>query len=170
MYESDWVNVDLYDVTLPDGSKIEHHIVRCGVGGAGVVVHDADKGILLIYRHRITSDMWGWELPGGRIEEGEKPEEAAAREVLEETGWRPNALQPLLFTQPMNGIADHPYHFFYAEGATWERTAIDPNEAADLAWVPVDKVKELMQKGEMNDGFSLNPLLWAFTFGPLNNL
>jgi 8-oxo-dGTP pyrophosphatase MutT (NUDIX family) len=45
-----------------------------------------------MWRHRFTTDSWAWELPMGLVEESESPEGAAAREVLEETGWRPGPI------------------------------------------------------------------------------
>ena len=161
VYDTQWIKVDLYDVKLPDGTEIEHHIVRAGKGGAGVVVHDPEKGVLLIWRHRLTGNAWGWEIPGGRIDDGESPVQAAGREVLEETGWRPGKLTPLFVSQPLVGLVDHEMHFFLAEGATWEGPGADPNEAADIAWVPLSQVLTIMSKGEMVDGSSALALLWA---------
>lgn len=170
VYESKFLTLTLSDVTLSDGRETELEIVRCGKAGAGAVVYDAEKGVLLIWRHRTTTDLWGWEIPGGRVDDDERPEDAAARETLEETGWRPGKLSPLpVPIQLMNGIVDHPCHFFFADGATWEGPSPDANEAADISWIPVSQIKEIMRNGEMNAGFSLVPLLWALVFGPLAN-
>ncbi len=54
----------------------------------------------------------------GLVEEGETPAEAAAREVLEETGWRPGPVKPLIYAEPANGITDSQHHIFRADGAT----------------------------------------------------
>src|SRR5207302_72068 len=86
IYESDWVSLSMADVELPDGRRFDHHVVRAGAPAAGVVVHDPDRGFLLIWRHRFITDRWGWEVPAGRLDEGESAEDAAARETLEETG------------------------------------------------------------------------------------
>ena len=121
LYESDWITLALAEVELPDGSRFGHHIVRVPEGAAAAVVQDPEHGILLLHRHRFVVDTWGWEIPGGRIDEGETPEEAAARETLEETGWRPGPLRPLFAFHPTAGISDQRFHVFLAGGATFER-------------------------------------------------
>ncbi len=64
--------------------------------------------MLLLWRHRFITDTWGWEIPLGRAEPGEGPAEAAAREVEEETGWRPGPLRPLLRIEPKQSVSDRP--------------------------------------------------------------
>ncbi len=85
VYESEWVSVALVDVEVPGGERFEHHVVRMPGEASGVVVQDGDR-VLLIHRHRFITDSTGWEIPAGRVEMGEDPIEAAARETLEETG------------------------------------------------------------------------------------
>ncbi|WP_313047547.1 NUDIX domain-containing protein [Nonomuraea jabiensis] len=49
-----------------------------------------------MWRHRFVFDRWGWELPGGLVEAGEDPMVTAAREVEEETGYRPKNVERLV--------------------------------------------------------------------------
>ena len=81
LYESEWVRLALVDVEIPGEARFEHHVVRMPNQASGTVVHDPDRGVLLLWRHRFITDTWGWEIPAGRIDDGETPEEAAAREV-----------------------------------------------------------------------------------------
>jgi 8-oxo-dGTP pyrophosphatase MutT (NUDIX family) len=86
--------------------------------------------VLLLYRHRFITDTWGWELAAGRVDDGETPVEAAARETLEETGWRPGPLAPLVTFNTANGITDQRFHVFVADGATHVG---EPADASDRA-------------------------------------
>jgi hypothetical protein len=71
LYESEWVCLSLVDVELPSGRRFEHHVVRMPASAAGVVVTDPDHdGVLLLWRHRFTTDTWGWEIPAGRVDAG----------------------------------------------------------------------------------------------------
>jgi len=164
LYESEWVNLRLVDVELPDGSRFEHHVVRTPYEAAGVVVADPTRGVLLLWRHRFITDTWGWEVPAGHVEAGESPEVAAAREVLEETGWRPGPLRHLVTYNPMNGLADKRFHLFVAEGATHVGEPADVNEAERVEWVPLDEVRRLARAGELRDGLSLTAVLYALCF------
>ena len=118
IYDSEWMRLALTDVEIPGGERFEHHVLRMPAHAAGTVVADPERGILLLWRHRFTTDTWGWEVPAGRIDAGESPAEAAAREVLEETGWRPGPLRHLTTYYPHNGTSDATFHLFVADGAT----------------------------------------------------
>ena len=138
-----------------------------GVVAPGTVVYDQDRGLLLLWRHRFITDTWGWEIPAGKIDAGESPAEAAARETIEETGWTPGALHHLVTYQPTNGLSDQRFHLFMADGATHVGEPTDPGESERIAWVPTDDVRAIIQRGEMQDGLSLTAVLYALCFGGL---
>ena len=92
IYDSEWVRLSLADVEVPGGRRFEHHVVRQITPAAGVIVVNDDNEILLLWRHRFISDTWGWEIPAGRADPGESLDDAARREVLEETGWEAGPL------------------------------------------------------------------------------
>lgn len=156
----------MVDVEVPGGPRFDHHVVRFPNKAAGTIVHD-ERGVLLLWRHRFITDTWGWELPAGRIDPGETPAEAAHREVLEETGYRPEPLQPLGSYAPNNGSSDQVFHLFTAEGATHVGDPLDPSESERVEWRTVEQVRDSIAKREVYDGLSLTGLLWAMAFGVL---
>jgi 8-oxo-dGTP pyrophosphatase MutT (NUDIX family) len=164
LYESEWMQLRLADIELPDGVRFEHHVVRFPRAASGTVVHDPDRGLLLLWRHRFITDTWGWEIPAGGIDAGETPEEGAARETLEETGWRPGPLELLTRYHPSNGATDQAFNLFVADGATHVGEPHDAFEAERVEWVPVDKVRRLVEEGQVQDGLSLTALLWFLAF------
>jgi 8-oxo-dGDP phosphatase len=159
LYESDWMSLRLVDVELPSGARFEHHVLRIPAEASATVVHDPERGVLLLRRHRFITDSWGWEIPGGRVDEGETPADAAARETREETGWRPGPLRPLFSYHPAPGGMDQTFHVFAAAGAV-EEGEPDVDETERVEWVPVVRVRELIRSGEVTDGYSLTALLW----------
>jgi 8-oxo-dGTP pyrophosphatase MutT (NUDIX family) len=166
LYSSDWLNVRLVDVELPDGTRFDHHVVRLPHPAVGVIVRDAERGILLLRRHRFITDTWGWEIPAGRVDPGETLEEAAVREAIEETGWRPVDLGHLGYSHPTNGLMDQRFEYFVASRAEhvgeFERT-----ETESIAWFAPDGVRTLIEQGEIPDGLSVTALGMAFTLGRL---
>lgn len=165
IYASPWVSVDLVTVRPPGTEPFDHHVVRVG-DAASVLAYDPARGVLLLWRHRFMIDRHGWELPAGKIEPGESPEAAAARECAEETGWRPGPLRPLCEFAPAPGIMDHWFHAFLADGATRVGEP-DPLEAAEVAWVPVADLPGLLTGGGMPDGPSLLVVSYALAVGAL---
>jgi 8-oxo-dGTP pyrophosphatase MutT (NUDIX family) len=160
LYDSEWVRLALTDVELPSGKRFEHHVLRMPSEAAGVVVDDPDRGVLLLWRHRFTTDTWGWEVPAGRVDPGETPEQAGARETLEETGWRPGPLRHLTTYYPHNGTSDATFHLFVATGAEHVGEPSDPDEAERVEWRTWAEVRASMRAGEIGDGLSLTALLW----------
>ena len=164
LYDSPWVGLGLVDVEVPGGERFDHHVVRLPRPAVGTVVHDDARGLLLLYRHRFITDTWGWEIPAGGVDDGEPLVDAAAREVLEETGWRPGPVRPLGRYHPSNGLSDQAFHVFAAEGAAHVGDPSDPAESERVAWVPVADVRELVRTGEVLDGLSLTSLLLWLAF------
>src|SRR5579859_4086419 len=97
--------LSIADVELPDGGRFEQYVLRVPPA-AIVVVLDGEQRVLMMRRHRFIIDRWVWELPGGYLDPDEDPAVCAAREVEEETGWRPRSMAPLLAFQPMVGTID----------------------------------------------------------------
>ncbi|MBF8193616.1 NUDIX hydrolase [Nonomuraea sp. K274] len=167
LYTDEWLDIRVADVESPDGRRLDHRLVRTAPG-AGAVVTDDQERVLLIWRHRFITDTWAWEIPLGLVDEGEMPATAAAREVEEETGWRPGPLRPLLSIQPGNGFSDSLHHVYRGESATHVGLPAGPWERVE--WVPVADVRRLVDNGEIVCGTSLSALLYLlvedFSCGP----
>src|ERR1700687_1798657 len=164
VYESPWVSLALADVEVPGGERFEHHVVRMPGEASGAVVRDEDR-VLLIPPHRFITDTWGWEIPAGRVEAGEDPMAAAARETLEETGWRPGPVTKLFSYFPSIGLLDQRFNVYLAAGAEHVGEPADGSEADRVEWLPISELPELIRQGEIQDGYSLTALLWFLQFG-----
>lgn len=160
IYDSEWMRLTLVDVELPSGPRFEHHVMRMPSQAAGVVIDDADRGVLLLWRHRFVTGTWGWEVPAGRIDAGEAPAQAAAREALEETGWRPGPLMPMTSYFPHNGSSDATFNLFVATTATHVGDPSDPDEFDRIEWLSWSRVRSEIDAGHIGDGLSLTALLY----------
>lgn len=160
IYDSPWCSLRLLDVEVPGGPRFEHHVLRARGAAVGAIVEADDGRVLLLYRHRVLTSNWGWEIPAGGVEPGESLADAAAREALEETGWEPGPMAPLFGYDPMNGMSDQRFELFLARGATYRGEPEDAAESSRIEWVPRNEVQRLIRDGGVNDGFTLTGLLW----------
>ena len=93
IYNSSQVRLGEIDVELPSRERIWHHVVRLHPVALMALVDDQDR-VLLLWRHRLVQDRWGWELPGGPVDkDDEDPSDAAMREVEETTGFWPTRMR-----------------------------------------------------------------------------
>jgi 8-oxo-dGTP pyrophosphatase MutT (NUDIX family) len=158
VYDNPWVRLTLVDIEPPDGHRFEHHVVRLHRVAIAAVLNDADE-VLMLWRHRFVGDLWGWELPGGIVDGDEDGALAAAREVEEETGWRPGPLKHLLTFQPMIGMVDTPHALYVGLGAIHIGEPTDLEEAGRVGWIPMNSILGLIAKNEVLGSGSLVGLL-----------
>src|SRR6185437_11075793 len=89
LYESEWIRLELADIELTDGTRVDHHVIRIPFEVVSIVVADTVGNVLLIWRHRFITQRWSWDVPAGKVAPGEVPADAAVRASVDETGWRP---------------------------------------------------------------------------------
>ena len=146
--ENPTVRLSVASMELPDGTRFEQYVLRTPRVAMTVVLDDAGERVLLIWRHRFIMDRWVWELPGGYVEDGEDGPAAAAREVVEETGYRPRSIEHVLTFQPMAGTADSPFEIYLARGAD-PAGVPDANETEAVRWVPLAEIPDLITQGQI---------------------
>ncbi|MBV9208560.1 MAG: NUDIX hydrolase [Actinobacteria bacterium] len=147
--ESPRLRLSKATVELPDGTVFDQYVMRTPRGAMTVVLDQDAERMLLIWRHRFVTGQWLWELPGGYIDPGEDGAAAAAREVEEETGYRPRSIEPILTFYPISGTADTAYELYLARGA--DRVGrTDPNETEAVRWIPLPELPGLIAKGEIS--------------------
>lgn len=167
-YDSDWIGIQLVDIRLPDGSLLRDiHLVDYKHAAAAVVPVGQDGRILLIEHYRFQTDTRGWEVPAGKIDEGETPEQAAARELLEETGHHGDWFKHLGHYHPSNGSSNQVFQVYVARGVRQVTEIQDTNEVIGLRWFSADQVRGLIERNEILDGLSLTSLCWAIARGEL---
>jgi len=161
------LQLSIASVELPDGVTFEQYVLRMPKAAMMVVLDDVRENVLMMWRHRFILDRWVWELPGGYVDPDEDPAVTAAREVEEETGWRPRTVESLVSLQPIVGSADAENLLFLSNGAEYIGDAVDVNEAERIAWIPLDSVRDRIAKGEIVGASSQVGLLHVLAFPPL---
>ncbi|MGH3608077.1 MAG: NUDIX hydrolase [Pseudonocardiaceae bacterium] len=158
------LRLSVAQVELPDGVHFEQYVLRMPKAAMTVLLDDARERVLMIWRHRFVPDCWTWELPGGYVDSDEDPAATAAREVEEETGWRPRSMTLLTRFQPLAGSADFENLVFLGEGAEDTGRPADINEAARVEWINLDSVRDRIAQGEIIGAGTQIGLLHLLTF------
>ena len=164
IYESDYVCLYADKVRLPSGYIIEkYHQIHYPKEAVSIVIFNEKNEILMIREKRYTVGRLEWEIPAGKIEDGESKEDAARREAMEETGCTLKDLTFLCSQNPANGMSDCLCHVFAARVDT-ESGIRDTDEVDSKVWTPVEQVREMLRKNETHCGVSMLAILFALEF------
>jgi ADP-ribose pyrophosphatase len=162
------VSLDRDTVRFPDGSTGQLEMLRHP--GASAIVpflddpRSADPEVLLIRQFRHAADDFIWEVPAGRLDPGERPEDCARRELEEETGMRARDVQRLTTIYTTPGFTDERIHLFLAQGleeGAQDREADEFMELHRLRW---SAIMEMIRSGAIQDGKTLTSLLFVQCF------
>lgn len=141
-----------------DGFTKDYYVVEFGPR-AGIVAVSEGK-ILLTAQYRFLINGIAWEIPGGRVDEGEMAIEAAQRECLEETGFFCTDLRPLLSFRPGLDNVENLTSVFYSEFVEERRSFVpDPAEALAIAWVPIEECVTLVLEQKIVDCLTVSAVL-----------
>jgi ADP-ribose pyrophosphatase len=163
-YHGRVISLDVDTVEFPDGSQGQLEMVRHPGASAIVPLLDppdsADPRVLLLRQFRHAADGYVWEVPAGRLDPGESPEECAHRELKEETGMEAGRLRHLISIWTTPGFTDERIHLFVADGLIEGQHRREADEFMDVHPTRWSDVMTLISKGEINDGKTLAALLY----------
>lgn len=148
---------------MPDGTIVEPYYVLEFPNWCNVVLITENEEIVMVKQYRHAIQTTTIELPGGVIDANENPEDAAIREVLEETGYVINNLKLLYKTAP-NPATNNNYAYFYL--ATGAKLLGDQNldkfEDIETIHYSKDEILELLKEGKILHGVQVGALYAAF--------
>ncbi|HOX60393.1 MAG TPA: NUDIX hydrolase [Candidatus Magasanikbacteria bacterium] len=128
-------------------------------GGALVIPVLSDGRIALVYQYRYLQDKKGYEFPRGAINPGESPNDAAKRELEEETGCMASDLIKVGTFVPSPPSMKDIMHVFVAEADHTGSQKLDFNEYMEVVFRRPDEIDEMVRRGEIWDGVTL--AAWA---------
>jgi len=152
------LDLDVDEVLEPGGVRGLREVVRqCGSVAALPVL--ADGRVVLVRQYRYAVDAFVWELPAGRRDRGETPEEGALRELEEEVGYRATSLEPLLVFWTTPGFCDEVMHLFRATGLEPVPPRPEVDERIEAASFTLEEALAMVKLGEIREGKTLVALL-----------
>ena len=139
--------VELVDA---DGRSRGDAVTLRGSDWCNVVAVTPDDRVVLVWQYRFGTGALSLEIPGGVIDPGETPEDAARRELREETGYEVDRLELLLAIEPNPAIQDNRCFTFLAQGARpTSATEFDHQEEIETTLVPADRIADLLDGGQV---------------------
>ncbi len=152
------LSLDVDTVRYPNGETGELEMIRHPGASAVLPVLSAegstDPQLLLIRQYRYAAGGPIWEIPAGRLESGESPEECARRELLEEAGATARRWKRLTTIYTTPGFTDERIHLFAAFDLVVkpESQRREPDEFIELKALPTSEVLGMIRDGELVDG------------------
>jgi ADP-ribose pyrophosphatase len=160
LYEGHIVKLDLHEVRLSDGNQRKREVIQ-HPGAAAIVAVDSDGKILLVRQFRIAAGKVLREIPAGTLKPDEPPSDCAARELQEETGYKPGALKDLGGFYPAPGYTTEFIHLYLATELVESRLAADADEFIELDRVSLTEAQAMIENGDIVDGKTMIGLMLA---------
>jgi len=164
IFKHRYLTLEEDSVVTPKGRKIKYLCLGRGVSSVTVVPILKDGKIPLIYQFRYPHKKYFWELPGGRIDDGEKPAEGAERELKEEMQIEADKFIKLGSFATAPGIDGHVKYVFLAEGAKFvngpRKNDHDDSEfIQEVKTFTFPEILKMVEKGEIQVSATLIAIL-----------
>jgi len=170
IYEGPVFGLRRDEVIEPSGVRATREVIT-HPGSVVVLPVLRDKRILLIQQYRHATRQYLWELVAGRIDAGESPKAAAARELIEETGYRAKRFRVFLEMFPTPGFLEEKMFLLLADGLTAGEAEPEEDEKIISRAYKPKELEEMIRRGKLRDAKSIAGILFYLRFlSPLNRL
>jgi ADP-ribose pyrophosphatase len=151
------------EVLEPGGIRTTREVVT-HPGSVVVLPVLPDGRILLVRQYRHATRQFLWELVAGRMEPGETPRQAAARELIEETGYRARRFRVFLDVFPTPGFLEERMYILLAQELTSGDARPEVDEKIISRAFTCTELKQMIQRGKLRDAKTIAGLLYYFSY------
>jgi ADP-ribose pyrophosphatase len=163
IYEGPVFGIRRDEVIEPSGVRAIREVIT-HPGSVVVLPVLPDGRIVLIRQFRYAAKQYLWELVAGRIDGGESPKVAAARELIEETGYRAKRFRVFLDVFPTPGFLEERMFILLAEGLTAGEAQPEEDEKIVSRAYDRKELEEMIRGGRLRDAKSIAGILYYFRF------
>jgi ADP-ribose pyrophosphatase len=151
------------EIIEPTGVRVTREVIT-HPGSVVVLPVLPDRRIVLIRQYRHATRQFLWELVAGRMERGENPRRAAARELIEETGYRAKRFRVFLDVFPTPGFLEERMYILLAEGLSLGEAEPEEDEKITVKSFTRKELEKMIRNGTLRDAKSIAGLLYYFRF------
>jgi ADP-ribose diphosphatase len=151
------------EVVEPSGVRTTREVVT-HPGSVVVLPVLPDGRIVMVRQYRHAARQYLWELVAGRKEPEETPKKGAARELLEETGYRAKRYKVFLDVFPTPGFLEERMYLLLAEGLTAGVAQPEEDEKIEVRAFKLKELKQMIKSGRLHDAKSVAGILYYLTF------
>ncbi len=159
LYKGKILNVRKDDIILPDGKPAVRELVEHSGGSA--ILCEKDGKILLVKQFRYPYGEVIYEIPAGKLNEGEDPAQTAIRELEEEGGIIADKVEKLFDVYPTPAYTTEIIRIYRAVGIREAKAHLDEDEFLTAVWIEKEKLKDMIAHGEIKDAKTIIALLYA---------
>lgn len=155
-----WVTTD--DVLEPTGVRTRRDIVHHSGSIVVLAIDGSSRNpqVLLEKQYRHAAGKFLYELPAGRIDEGENELKAAKRELLEETGYSARSWKRVLRFWASPGFVAESMSIYLARDLTPGAAQPEDDEVIEIKMVPLGRAVAMVMNGTIQDGKTIAGVLW----------
>lgn len=150
IYEGKVVHLVCDDVELEDGRTAKREVVLHN-GGAAIALKDDDGKYFLVKQYRYALGKEMLEACAGKLEKGEKPDDAIARECKEELGYEVKELKSLGQMIPTCGYCNEIIYLYHGLKGEYVGQHFDADENLNVVKLSLEEIKEKILSGEIDD-------------------
>jgi len=165
IYTSEWFDLNLDEVRFPSGKIInDYHVLESKFESVVVLMINDRNEICFIKSPRYITQTIELELPAGGVIDKESIEEAAERELLEETGYVLQDAEHVYSFYPSNALSNQKSHIVIGKCAEDKVVKdVDNDEVHEVLWLGTKQIIHLIKKRQIMDGYTLIALLYYFS-------
>jgi ADP-ribose pyrophosphatase len=147
-------------VILPNGNQSTREHIK-HPGASVVIPYLGNNIIAMVRQYRYPVNQIMLELPAGKIDPGESPEETIRRELAEETGYHAKILRPVCQIHTCVGYSDELLYLYWADQLISSPQRPDTDETIEVNTISISKAMRLVYCGKITDAKTLIGLFWA---------
>jgi 8-oxo-dGTP pyrophosphatase MutT (NUDIX family) len=162
IHKGPWATMRVDKCEMPDGRIVDEYYVLEYPNWVNAVAITEDNKVLMVTQYRHAANIVSLEIPGGVIDGDEKPEDAMRRELLEETGYQFDTMEPLctIYANPSTAN-NHTYCYLARGGKKVQEQSLDEHEELIVEEYTIAEVKQLLADNKIAQSLHCTSLFYA---------